>query len=74
MNTRQLFYSALSATLALAAPALHAQAWPTRNISIVVGFTPGGNVDGVARIYAPALAEALGQNVIIENRAGAGGS
>jgi tripartite-type tricarboxylate transporter receptor subunit TctC len=58
----------------LFAGGLHAQTWPARPISIVVGFATGGNVDGVARIFAPALSEALGQPVVIENRPGAGGN
>lgn len=59
--------------LAQALPAC-AQAWPTRPITIVVGFAPGGNVDGVARIFGSALSENLGQPVVIENRPGAGGN
>lgn len=51
-----------------------AQPYPQRPVTLVVGFTPGGNVDGVARIYGPVLSEALKQPVIIENRAGAGGA
>lgn len=60
-------------TLAASSP-LHAQSWPSRPITIVVGFAAGGNVDGVARIFGPALSDALGQPVVVENRPGAGGN
>ncbi len=63
---------------ALSAPALlHAQptpAWPTRGpIRLVAQFPPGGLVDVVSRLMAPILQEALGQTVVVENRAGAAG-
>ena len=48
-----------------------AQGWPERPIRLVVPFTPGGNVDVVARIVALGMAEDLKQNVIVENKAGA---
>lgn len=51
-----------------------AQAWPTRPIRLIVPFPPGGGVDAVGRILAEPLAAALGQPVIVENRAGAGGA
>lgn len=60
----------------LAAPAyLRAQsAWPTRGpVKLVAQFPPGGLVDTVSRLMAPHLSQGLGQTVIVENRAGAGG-
>ena len=57
---------------ALAVPAA-AQNWPERTVRLVVPYPPGGNVDGAARIVANRLQEKLGQPVVIENKAGAGG-
>ena len=65
-----------SMAIALAAVATDAaaQAWPTKPIRLVVGFAPGGAADTVARAYSEYISRALGQPVIIENRAGAGSS
>jgi tripartite-type tricarboxylate transporter receptor subunit TctC len=56
------------------APLAAAQAWPEKPIRLVVNFGAGGAPDVVARLYAPQLSAALGQPVIVENRAGAGGN
>ena len=57
-----------------AATAAMAQSWPTKPVHLVVAFPPGGIVDTVARQLQPKLQSALGQPVIVENRAGAGGT
>jgi len=62
----------IAVALACAAPAALAQAFPAKPIRLIVGFTPSGGVDINARLLGPKITEYLGQQVIIENRPGAG--
>ena len=62
------------ALLCLAAPAALAQAWPSKPIRYVVPFPPAGSADILSRAIADKLIPALGQRVVVENRAGAAGA
>ena len=64
---------AFTATILLAQPALAQDKWPSRPIKLIVPFAAGGNTDAVARITAAQMQKALGVNVVIENKGGAGG-
>ncbi|CAN5889131.1 tripartite tricarboxylate transporter substrate binding protein BugD [soil metagenome] len=74
MKRREIF-AALAASSALATPfGARAQAWPTKPITVVVPFAAGGPTDALARILCQRMSEALGQQMIIENVGGAGGT
>jgi tripartite-type tricarboxylate transporter receptor subunit TctC len=62
------------AALSLAAAAAAQSTFPSKPVTIVVGFEPGGGTDTTARILQKPLGDQLGQQVIVENRAGAGGN
>src|SRR5687768_9642265 len=76
MTTRRTILQWSGAALAAAAlPRFaSAQSWPTRPLRAIVPFTPGSTTDIIARIVLAPLSAALGQNIVIENRAGAGGT
>ena len=58
------------ALLAFASVAVRAQDYPSRTVTVIVPFPPGGSVDGVARIIVDRLNQTLGSHIIVENRAG----
>jgi tripartite-type tricarboxylate transporter receptor subunit TctC len=66
------YAAALAALGALSAP-LNAATFPDKPIRMIVPYAPGGNVDLTARTIAPGMSEFLGQQVVIDNRGGAGG-
>ena len=82
MNERRVWTRSVGGRVLLAASlficwaAVHAQtpAWPTKPIRFIVGNAPGGGLDLVARLTTPTVSNALGQQLIIDNRPGAAGS
>src|SRR5262245_24056063 len=73
--TTMLTSGGLARSAAAQAPspqALSPQAWPTRHVRLIVPFVPGGAADAIARVVGNRLSEAWGQQVVVENRGGAG--
>ncbi|GAB4565099.1 MAG: tripartite tricarboxylate transporter substrate binding protein [Rhizobacter sp.] len=73
MNALRVLMLALASLVAVSAPAL-AQPYPTRPITWVVPFTPGGVTDTTSRAISKKMGEVLGQTFVVENRPGVGGS
>src|SRR5688500_6095814 len=77
MNRRytRLFAAGLSAAACLLAPAVvWSQAYPSKPVRLIVPWPPGGGADVLMRMLTPNLSQALGQQVIIDNRGGAAGN
>lgn len=64
----------VAVTMCWAVPTASAQTYPTRQLTLIVPFPPGSTTDLVGRILADELGKSLGQNVVIDNRGGAGGT
>ncbi len=73
MNVMRFWATAAAGFLTVTAPVC-AQTYPAKTIRMVIPFAAGGNTDIIGRIFAPKMAEILGQQIIIDNRGGAGGT
>jgi tripartite-type tricarboxylate transporter receptor subunit TctC len=75
LNRRKMLVALTGAVAALSLPiAGYAQNYPTKLVRIIAPFAPGGGTDFIARVTAQKLTEALGQQFIVDNRPGAGGT
>src|SRR5215216_7139760 len=73
-KTYVLFAAVLSGGVQfIALSSAPAQDWPTRPVTMVIPFAPGGAFDVLGRILAPRISEVLGQQIVMENVTGAGG-
>jgi tripartite-type tricarboxylate transporter receptor subunit TctC len=68
------WFCGLCCVLVSAVAPVHAQSFPTKPVRIIVGFTPGGATDTVARLVGQQLSDRLGKSTVVENRTGASGT
>ena len=73
MQRRPLVVSTFALSALVAASGVWAQAYPNKPVKLQVPFAPGGTTDIVARVISDAMGKALGQSVVVENKAGGGG-
>lgn len=71
---KQLTLLLIAASTMASMPLAVAQTYPAKPLRLVIGFAPGGGADILARMITPKLGEALGQNIVIDNRPGAAGN
>jgi tripartite-type tricarboxylate transporter receptor subunit TctC len=74
MDRRRFIAGAAGTSVVLAAPAVHAQAWPNKPIRVVVTFPAGGLTDTWGRVYSDYISQKVGQPVVVENKTGASGA
>ena len=72
--TRQMLTAIGICTLIFFSSVGHSQSWPDKTIKLIIPFAPGGTTDILGRILAQQMGVILGQNINVENRAGAGGN